>query len=413
MSFDVVVVGAGPAGLCFVRSLAGSGLRIALVERQDESMLADPADDGREIAITHHSRKLLCELGLWQRLPEQEIGTLRDAMVLNGNAYPGLVFRHDEAGKSQLGWLVSNHAIRRAAYAEVAEMTRVRRITGMGVSAVSNDGDGAHVTLDDGEVLHASLVVAADSRFSHLRRAAGIPAAMHDFGKLMLVCRMTHERTHDQVAWEWFDFGQTLALLPLHDPHTSSVVLTLPPQQMQALLSLDDAAFEADMARRFQQRLGRMAVAGPRCSYPLVGVYARRFVAERFAVIGDAAVGMHPVTAHGFNFGLLGLEVLARELRAAKAAGRAIDAPTLLQRYQREHRRATYPLYLATQLLASLYTDDRRPARLVRGLALAAGTRLRPLRHLIMAELTRADERPAPPLARALLTLRQSLAPSR
>ncbi len=410
MSFDVVVVGGGPVGLGFVRSLAGSGLRIALVERQNEKLLAAPAEDGREIAITHHSWQLLRELGLWQRFREEEIGTLRDAMVLNGNARPGLMFRHTEAGKQQLGWLLPNHAIRRAAYAEVAEMTEVRRITGMGVTAVKNDRDGAEVILDDGEVLHTALVVAADSRFSILRRFAGIPASMHDFGKIMLVCRMTHEREHEHVAWEWFDFGQTLALLPLHDPYTSSVVLTLPHQQMKALLSLDDGAFEIDMVRRFQQRLGRMTVAGPRCTYPLVGVYARRFVAERFAVIGDAAVGMHPVTAHGFNLGLLGLEVLAREICAANATQKAIWSPDLLQRYEREHRRATYPLYMATQLLANLYTDDRRPARVLRSLALAAGTRQGPLRRMIMAELTRANDNPSPPVRRAIRALRQSLA---
>ncbi|MDQ6646908.1 MAG: 5-demethoxyubiquinol-8 5-hydroxylase UbiM [Pseudomonadota bacterium] len=409
MPFDIVVVGAGPVGLCFVRSLMGSGLRIALVERQDEQLLAAPADDGREIAITHHSRQLLRELGLWERFGEEEIGTLRDAMVLNGNVRPGLMFRHDEAGKQQLGWLLPNHAIRRAAYAEVVEMSGVQRITGVGVSAVRNDPDGAEVVLDNGEILRTALVVAADSRFSSLRRAAGIAASMHDFGKVMLVCRMKHEREHEQVAWEWFDFGQTLALLPLHDPHTSSVVLTLSQKQMQALLLQDDAAFEIEMAGRFQHRLGRMNMAGPRCTYPLVGVYARRFVAERFAVIGDAAVGMHPVTAHGFNFGLLGQEVLARELRAAHTAGKPIWNPELLRRYEREHRRATYPLYLGTQLLANLYTDDRRPARAMRSLALATGTRLGPFRRMIMAQLTRADDRRGPPGARAMRTLRQLL----
>jgi ubiquinone biosynthesis UbiH/UbiF/VisC/COQ6 family hydroxylase len=216
----------------------------------------------------------------------------------------------------------------------------------------------------------------------------GIPASMHDFGKTMLVLRMQHDVAHDQVAWEWFGVGQTLALLPLHDPHTSSVVLTLPPQEMQALLALDDAALEAAMASRFQQRLGAMRIAGPRCSYPLVGVYAKRFVAERFALIGDAAVGMHPVTAHGFNFGLLGQATLARELRAAVAAGQPIHSRELLRRYERKHRLATHPLYLATQMLAGLYTNDRRPARVVRKLALRVGARLRPFQMAVMAGLT-------------------------
>lgn len=391
MSFDIVIIGAGPAGLCFARSLAGSGLRIALVERQDEAVLVAPVDDGREIAITHHSQQLMRELGLWARLRAEEIGTLRDAMVLDGDDRDGLMFRHDEAGKPQLGWLLSNHAIRRAAYAEVMTLPEVERITGARVGSIRTGADGAEVGLDNGDTLRAQLVVAADSRFSETRRAMGIAAGMHDFGKTMLVLRMQHDVPHEQVAWEWFGVGQTLALLPLHDPHTSSVVLTLRPQAMQALLALDDAALEAAMAERFQQRLGAMRVAGPRCAYPLVGVYAKRFVAERFALIGDAAVGMHPVTAHGFNFGLLGQATLARELRAAVDAGRPIWSPALLQRYERQHRLATRPLYLATQMLAGLYTDDRRPARVLRKFALGAGARLGPFKRIVMSGLTADD----------------------
>lgn len=144
MSLDVVVVGAGSVGFCFVRSLAGSGRRIALVGRQDEKLLAAPEEDGRDIAITHHSRRLLRELGLWTRFCEEEIGTLYDAMVLSGNSRPGLMFRHDEAGKQPLGWLLPNHAIRRATYAELTEVTGIRLITGVGVTVVRNDSNCAH-----------------------------------------------------------------------------------------------------------------------------------------------------------------------------------------------------------------------------------------------------------------------------
>ncbi|MGP1667610.1 MAG: 5-demethoxyubiquinol-8 5-hydroxylase UbiM, partial [Rhodanobacter sp.] len=335
-----------------------------------------------------HSQRLMRELGLWDRLHEDEIGTLRDAMVLDGNDRDGLMFHHDEAGRSQLGWLLSNHAIRRVAYAAVMELPDVERITGVQVSAVRTHPDGAEVELANGEILQTQLVVAADSRFSETRRAMGIAASMHDFGKTMLVLRMRHDIPHEQVAWEWFGHGQTLALLPLHDPHTSSVVLTLPPQAMKALLALDDAALELAMAERFQQRLGAMHVVGPRCAYPLVGVYAKCFVAERFALIGDAAVGMHPVTAHGFNFGLLGQATLAHELRAALGAGQPFWSAVPLQRYQRHHRLATRPLYAATQMLAGLYTDDRRPARVLRKLALGAGARMGPFKRLVMSGLT-------------------------
>lgn len=388
MSFDIVVVGAGPAGLCFARSLAGSGLRIALVERQAAATLAAPADDGREIAITHHSRRLLRELGLWERFAADEIGTLHAARVLDGNAHAGLLFRPADAGRAPLGWLVANHAIRRAAYAEVAGLGNVRLFTGVQVRTVHTAADGAEVTLDTGEQLHAQLLVAADSRFSETRRALGIATSLHDFGKTMLVLRMRHAVAHAQTAWEWFGFGQTLALLPMHDAHTSSVVLTLPPQAMQALLAQDDAALGVALAARFQQRLGAMAVVGPRGVYPLTSTYARRFVVERCALIGDAAVGMHPVTAHGFNFGLLGGATLARELRAAVVAGQPIWGPALLRRYERGHRLATRPLYLATQLLASMYTDDRRPVRALRKVALGVAARLGPFKRIVLSGLT-------------------------
>ena len=311
---------------------------------------------------------------------------MRDARVLDGNDREGLMFRSGEVGRSQLGWLLSNQAIRRAAFAEVAELSDVQCFTGAAVSAAQSAGAGVDVVLDSGETLCAGMLVAAHSRFSRLRRDAGISAGMHDFGKTMLVCRMRHELPHQQTAWEWFACGHTLALLPLHDAHTSSAVPTLPPQQMRTLLARDDAAFGVDMTARFQHRLGEMRVAGPRCAYPLLGVYARHFVANRFAVIGDAAVGMHPVTAHGFNFGLLGQETLAREMLAAQQAGKPIWDPQARRRYTREHRRATYPLYLATRMLAA---DDRRPARAVRKLALRVGARLRPFRRGVIANLVR------------------------
>ena len=184
MSCDIVIIGAGPAGLCFARALKGSGLRIALVERQPEAGLIAPPDDGREIAITHHSQRLLRELGLWARLREEEIGALRDAMVLDGNDRDGLMFRHGEAGTEQLGWLLSNHAIRRAAYEEVMALPEVERITGARVEAVRTGSEGAEVVLDNGDTLRAPLLVAADSRFSETRRAMGIGAQMRDFGLL-------------------------------------------------------------------------------------------------------------------------------------------------------------------------------------------------------------------------------------
>ena len=394
MPFDLAIIGAGPAGLSMVRALAGSGLRIALVEQQAATALADPAFDGREIALSQRSLRLMRESGLLDRIPPDQIFPLENAAVFNGDL-PRPMRVVPLRGQDALGALVANHLIRRAAWESVQGQDRLTLLDRTRMHTARYVDGGVEIGLvpadpDSGEAprtLQARLLIAADSRFSDTRRLMGIGADAHDFGKTMLVCRMTHEQPHHHTAWEWFGHGQTLALLPLAE-HLSSVVLTLPQREMQALLALPDAEFERDIARRFQHRLGDMRRAGSRHSYPLVGVYAQRFAAARFALIGDAAVGMHPVTAHGFNFGLQGVDVLSREILDAARGGGDIAAPERLQRYARAHRRATWPLYVATQAIATLYTDDSGPARVIRRLALDVSSRIAPLRLAIAAALS-------------------------
>jgi ubiquinone biosynthesis UbiH/UbiF/VisC/COQ6 family hydroxylase len=391
MPFDVVIVGAGPAGLCFARSLAGTGLNVALVEAQDGASLAGPAFDGREIALTHHSVHLLRQLGLWEHIPAKSIHPLRDAQVLDGGALAGMRLDHADGNQPQLGFLVSNHLIRRAAFAAITGQDRVNLMCGRRVVGLEPGRERSRVRLSDGQSLTTRLVVAADSRFSETRRAMGIAADSHDFGKTMMVCRMQHERPHQHVAWEWFDYGQTLALLPLAE-HQSSVVVTLPHVEIERLMTAPAAEFAAAIADRFHQRLGRMSLASTRHAYPLVGVYPRRFTGARFALIGDAAVGMHPVTAHGFNFGLLGQDLLARAIRREAAAHADVAGPLMLAQFERDLRRATRPLYLATSLIARLYTDDRPPVRFLRRVALSAGAGLRPLQRALIHSLTQAGD---------------------
>ena len=404
MAFDVVVVGAGPAGLCFARALAGSGLQVALVEQQAEEALAAPPYDGREIALNHASAATLRELGLWDRIDADDRPPLRDAHVLSGTSPFALAFDHPGGDREELGYLVSNHLLRRLAYESVASAPHVTLLCGRRVAGVQADDSVATVRLADGERLDASLIVAADNRFSETRRAMGIPASMHDFGRTMLVCRMAHETPHRGVATEWFDYGQTVALLPLREGY-SSLVLTLPSRQIEPLLTMAPDAFARTIEVRLRCRLGAMSLDSERCAYPLVGVYADRFAARRFALVGDAAVGMHPVTAHGFNFGLLGAQSLAQLLRDARARGTDIAAPALLQRYERDHRVATRGLYLATLALVRLYTNDAPPARLARAGLLRVANRIGPFKRMVVSALT--DERaPLPgPLAQLAAAL--------
>jgi ubiquinone biosynthesis UbiH/UbiF/VisC/COQ6 family hydroxylase len=391
MKSDVLVVGAGPAGLCLSLALAARGMEVDLIERQPAELLASPAFDGREIALTHHSIRLLRELGVWDRIPADGRAPLRRARVMD-DADSGFEVDAAAFGGDRLGVLVSNHHLRTAAWQAVANEPHVRVHAGAVVEAVDCDARAARARLADGCVLEAALLTAADSRFSETRRAMGIPAHMHDFGLSMLLCRMRHSMPNDGTAWEWFGHGQTRALLPLEE-HLSSVVLTVPGVEVRRLLGLSPEAFAADIAARYEGRLGDVELVSTRHAYPLVATWARRFVATRFALAGDAAVGMHPVTAHGFNLGLVSVEHLARA--AADGLERHGDPgnAAMLARYQRRHRISATALFAGTRVVAGLFTDARAPMQPLRRAVLQAG-RLPVLRRALAASLL--DETPRP-----------------
>lgn len=391
MRHDVIIIGAGPAGLCLAKALCRQSLNVALVERQPEAAIAEPAFDGREIALTHASIRLLRELGVWEHIPQDDIAPLRAARVMDGESPHWMTVESGLVGKEQLGSLVPNHRIREAAWRAIRDLPTLDWFPGAQVESVRTTPAEAEVVLQDGRRLHASLLIAADSRFSETRRALGIGASQYDFGKSMLVCRMRHELPHHGVAWEWFGHGQTLAMLPLRE-HLSSAVLTVPHTEARRLQALPADDFAAQMRERYGNRLGVMDLESSRHVYPLVGVYARRFVGQRFAVVGDAAVGMHPVTAHGFNLGLASVERLTDMARIARAQGRDLGSDALLARYQRRHRAGSLPLYLATGTVVRVFTDDRAPMRKLRETILRAGQQVLPFRRLLAAQLV--DEAP-------------------
>ncbi len=382
LDVDIAIIGAGPVGLCFAAALADSGLRIAVIDRQTETALSSPAFDGREIALTHYSAQFMQALGLWHHIDIKAISVLRDARVFNGSSLVSLNINHRDTQQSELGYLVANHVIRKAAYDVVKSLPAITLKTSTQVTSIQTYADYIKVALDNGEVIQTKLLIGADSRFSETRRVMGIAADMHDFGKTMMVCTMKHTVPHEQTAWEWFDYGQTLALLPMNGQQ-SSVVITLPPKEIDRLMKMHEDDFNREISARFKHRLGAMQLVSTRHVYPLVSVYSKRLVGHRFALIGDAAVGMHPVTAHGFNFGLKGSVALSAVIKTAIASGEDIASNNLLLRYEQVHRRETRPLFLATHAITKVYGNDTPPFRLLRTGALRIGNRMLPFKRAV------------------------------
>lgn len=386
-SCDVLVAGAGPAGLCLAAALAGDGLDVTVVERLPRAALAAPPPDGRDIALTHRAVDILLSLGCWQRYPAADISPIREARVVDGRATTGLHFRVDGTGAEALGYLVPNHVIREAAFNAALSQPRVRLIDGQGVEDVEVGGQSVTARLADGQSIRARLFSAADSRFSQTRRRLGIGAEMRDFGRTIIVCRMHIERPHEGVAHECFHYGHTLAVLPLNG-NLASIVITVSPAHADELMCMSPEAFDVQVTDWFEARFGEMHLTGDRHAYPLVAVYAHRFSGHRCVLVGDTAVGMHPVTAHGFNFGLYGVDTLRSVIAGARRQQRDPGEATVLREYDRRHRRTTRPVYVGTNLVVQLFTDDRRPARLLREGVLRIANRLPPLKAGITRLLT-------------------------
>ena len=390
MKDHVTIVGAGPAGLSFARSLGNTGLQVVMIEKRPRTELSTPAFDGRDIALTHRSVKILKELGVWSRIDADAIGPIRQARVLDGTSQYFLNFDRGNESVEPLGYIISNHLIRKALYEEVETAVDVDIIADVAVTSVATNSNSAFAVLSNGETIESSLIVAADARFSETRRMMGIPTSIRDFGRVAIVCRMEHDKPHNDIAFECFHYGRTLAVLPLSG-NQSSIVVTAPTNVANTVLGMTEEQFNADVQIRFENRLGKMKLVSKLHSYPLVAVHADKFVATRFALIGDAAVGMHPVTAHGFNLGLSGQDILAREIKYALSLGKDIGDSSLLSNYQSKHMRTTRPLYVGTNEIVHLFTDDRLPIKILRQVALRVINNLGPIKSIIKNRLTEAE----------------------
>lgn len=387
MHFDIIIAGAGPTGLALALLLAKQNFTIALVEKQKSDVLANPSYDGREIALTHASWQLLMEIGAAAYINRAHISNIRHARVINGRSDYALTLSADDVHESHMGCMLSNHLIRQGLYCAVQDHNNITVLAGREIVDARTDDMGAWVSLNSAEEIRASLLVAADSRFSTIRDMIGITASRYDFKRTCIVCRVRHESDLQRTAYEIFGKNRTIAILPLENKQ-ASLVLTLPSDQANLMIGITKEAFLKKIADDLRALCGEIELSSEMFSYPLVGVHADRFYNERFALIGDAAVGMHPVTAHGFNLGLSGAYALASEIQKGRAAGLDFWNRYILAAYDRRHKRKTIPLYHGTNALVKLYVRTGPLSWVARRALLHAGNVLLPAKRMIVRELT-------------------------
>jgi ubiquinone biosynthesis UbiH/UbiF/VisC/COQ6 family hydroxylase len=388
--FDIIISGGGPAGLSFAACLADTDLSIAIVDPAPLNALSAPSYDGREFALTHLSERILNELEVFELIPAEARCRMKRAHVVDGDAPYALRFDHTEAGTDYLGTMVTNQAIRTALYQKIKSHKNISFLTSRRITGAQSFDGHVDIILDDESTLCARLLIGADGRQSPTRRMMGIPTSVKDLGRTCIVGIMSHSAPHEDTAFECFHYDRTLAVLPLNNGRVS-VVITLPSDRADDLLAMSTEDFARDIEARFDHRVGRMDMIGDLHPYPLVLNYAESFIAPRYAALGDAAVGMHPVTAHGFNLGLRGGHMLAGEIKKAIATGGDIASPIVLRAYDRRHQMLCKPLYLGTNIVERLFTNDSNPAKILRKAMLRLGNLIKPANKLIINQLTESS----------------------
>lgn len=380
-AFEVVVVGGGMVGLSLALGLAGAGVPVALIERAKLSDMAAATFDGRGSAVAAGSQRILDGLGLWDGLAD-EAEPILEIRVADGTSPLFMHYDHKEIGDGPLGWIVEN-AVTRRALAAAAGKSSLQVYDGAELAECNFGDDAAVLDLADGRQITARLVVAADGRNSPLREAAGIDAVRWRYPQTGIVCAVHHELPHNGIAQEHFLPAGPFAILPMTQ-NRSSIVWTERNHLAPDILALDDDAFAAELGERFGSFLGKIEVGPTRWSYPLSVVHAKRYIAPRLALAGDAAHAIHPIAGQGFNIGLRDVAALAEVIIDTLRLGLDPGTMTALERYERWRKPDNMMMIGVTDILNRLFSNDIAPVRIAREVGLAAVDRATPLKKLFM-----------------------------
>ncbi len=368
-------------GLSLAIALGASGLDVVVVDREDPARAVFPTFDGRASAIADASARMFEAIGLWPHLPASQ--PILDIRVTDRASPLFLHYDHRDLGDRPFGQMIENRHLRQAQQARLAELPSVRLLAPRQVVSLDRGPGLVTAVLDDGTVVRAPLVIAADGRNSVLRAQAGIEVVAWDYAQSGIVCTVEHDLPHNGVAQERFLPSGPFAILPLTG-NRASLVWTERRDLAPAMLRLDDAAFDAEILGRFGDYLGSVRAIGPRWSYPLSLHLANSYVSDRLILIGDAAHGIHPIAGQGLNLGLRDVAALAEILVDALRVGRDLGDATLGERYERWRRFDTVVLAGVTDALNRLFSNEVEPVVLARDLGLAAVNAMPPLKRLLM-----------------------------
>jgi 2-octaprenyl-6-methoxyphenol hydroxylase len=385
---DLLILGGGLVGMTLALAAAEKGLSSHVVDRADPAELTAEGFDGRASAISTASWNLIANIGLADRLEPH--GCPIASIAVTDGMKPGRIDFTPEPHEGSLGRMFANRELRLALFEAARDEPLIAWHARAEVVERRRGEHGVSATLTDGTELAGALMVAAEGRNSPTRQEAGITVARWDYNHRAIIVGLTHERPHENVAWEIFYPAGPFALLPMLDDaagrHRSALVWTVAERDGAGVLALSERAFLHEVEKRMHGIFGDVALEGLRSSYPLGFHHTAKVTAQRLALVGDAGHGLHPIAGQGLNVGLRDVgalvEVIADGLRLGLDPGDA----QLLARYERWRGLDTFMVALATDGLTRLFGIPGKVPSAIRRFGMGVVQRTPPLKRWFMDE---------------------------
>ena len=358
--FDIIVIGGGINGQVMSLAAAHAGFSVALIDQNKfvEDSLRE--FDGRAYAIAFSSVQMMKNLNFWKTIEEtaQPILNIKvsHGTIERGPASATLQFNNADIEESPMAQMLEDRFLRQCLNIEIKKNALITLIEQRKVIDLIDFKQHKNLILDNNLELQASLIVASDGIDSPISKKIGIKKTGWKYQQLGLVCAIEHEYSSDNTAYQYFLPEGPLAILPIKN-NTASIVWTENIQNALTISEMNDAEYLSVLRHRFGDFLGQLKLTGRRISFPLKLSISEKYVSDRFAVIGDAAHGYHPIAGQGLNAGMRDIAALLDVISSARDRGEDFSSINVLNRYQEWRRFDNQTLGFATDNLNKIFSS--------------------------------------------------------
>jgi 2-octaprenylphenol hydroxylase len=382
--YDIMIVGSGIVGSVAALAFAkNSSLKIALLESQPISFAWSAEKyDHRVSAISLASKRILQNLGVWSHIQKKRLTPYTHMQVWDESGSGKIHFDCQTVQESALGYIVED-SVMRTTLLEMLSHTRVDLISPIKLISLKKKSDCIELEAQSGKLFSAKLVIAADGANSWVREQANIALKNNDYDQTAIVATVQTTLSHQHTAWQRFLTTGPLALLPLPEMNTCSIVWSATHAYAEELLTLNDEQFSEKLTRASEKKLGEITQVSKRYHFPLRMRHAKNYVEEHLALIGDAAHTIHPLAGQGVNLGLLDAASLVEVVIDAVHKNRDFFSQQTLRRYERWRKSDNLTMLFSVDVLKQLFIQENSFIKNLRNTSLSLTDRFGLLKNIL------------------------------